>query len=111
MIEIVGRTEGGARRGWLRRGTVRNGLDSGLFVFVVGGLVMTRKEVARMVGIAEATLRGAEDNGILPPFDPDRAREYMLAIEVWRAARAGGASSQRYGAAVRDIRAEGAMRA
>src|SRR5690349_2552435 len=79
---------------------------SGPFVFGLGGFV-TRREVARVFGINEGTLRTAEANGTLPPFSPESAGEYVRCVHVWQAARRGGASTQAYRGALERARAEG----
>ena len=60
----------------------------------------SRREMAARFGISEATLRTAEQNGTLPPFSPQSADEYIVCVEVWQAARRGGASTQEFRRAI-----------
>jgi hypothetical protein len=57
---------------------------------------ISRRAAADRLGVPERTLRDGEANGTLPPFNPERIREYENAVAVWQAARAGGASTQQY---------------
>lgn len=72
-------------------------------------LSMSRREVADAHGVHEATLRTDERDGLLPEFGTCPLEGYRAAVDLVKAARAGGLSPRRIRAALAVSREGGLM--